>query len=51
MVLHIDARRGPLAPIGLWGVADELRPLAVRYWDNDPEKWAAVGRRLVEEFV
>jgi tRNA-dihydrouridine synthase B len=47
--LHIDARSGEF-PERLWGVADEPRPLAVQIWDNDPEKLAAVGRRLVEEF-
>lgn len=34
----------------LWGVAEEPRPLAVQIWDNDPDKLAAVGRQLVEEF-
>jgi tRNA-dihydrouridine synthase B len=47
--LHIDARRGEF-PSRLWGVAEEPRPLAVQIWDNDPEKLAAVGRRLVDDF-
>lgn len=46
---HSDARGGEL-PDRLWGVSDEPRPLAVQIWDNDPEKLAAVGRRLAEEF-
>lgn len=37
-------------PDRLWGVRDEPRPLAVQIWDNDPEKMAKVGRRLVEDY-
>lgn len=37
-------------PDRLWGVRDEVRPLAVQIWDNDPETMAKVGRRLVEEY-
>ena len=37
-------------PDRLWGVADEPRPLGVQIWDNDPERWRPVGRRLVQEF-
>ncbi|MEN6407087.1 MAG: tRNA-dihydrouridine synthase [Thermoguttaceae bacterium] len=46
---HGDAR-GDELPDRLWGVLDEPRPLSVQIWDNDPEKLAAVGRRLAEEF-
>ncbi|MCP4885842.1 MAG: tRNA dihydrouridine synthase DusB [Rubripirellula sp.] len=37
-------------PERLWGVAEEVRPLAVQIWDNDPETMAKVGRRLVSEY-
>ena len=37
-------------PDRLWGVKDEMRPLAVQIWDNQPETLAKVGRRLVEEY-
>ena len=37
-------------PIGLWGVEDEPRPLAVQIWDNDPATLAAVGAKLAHEF-
>src|SRR5436190_16403331 len=33
-------------PDRLWGVMEELRPLAVQIWDNDPGTLAAVGARL-----
>src|SRR5213592_2097990 len=32
----MDKKEEPEAPDRLWGVADELRPLAVQMWDNDP---------------
>ena len=34
----------------LWGVKDEIRPLAVQIWDNEPETLAAVGQRLAREY-
>jgi tRNA-dihydrouridine synthase B len=37
-------------PDRLWGVMDELRPLAVQIWDNDPETLAKVGARLAHEY-
>lgn len=37
-------------PDRLWGVKDEVRPLAVQIWDNDPDTLAQVGRRLVDDF-
>jgi tRNA-dihydrouridine synthase B len=47
--LGLDAR-GADPPDRLWGIKDEPRPLAVQIWDNDPDKLAAVGRRLAHEF-
>ena len=37
-------------PDRLWGVKEEMRPLAVQIWDNDPATMAKVGKRLVEEY-
>lgn len=37
-------------PDRLWGVKDEMRPLAVQIWDNQPETLAKVGRRLVDDY-
>jgi len=37
-------------PDRLWGVKDEVRPLAVQIWDNQPETMAQVGKRLVSDF-
>jgi len=37
-------------PDRLWGVRDEMRPLAVQIWDNQPDTLAKVGRRLVEDY-
>lgn len=44
-----DERDGEF-PDRLWGVRDEVRPLAVQIWDNDPGTLAAVGARLAHEF-
>ncbi len=38
------------SPDRLWGVKEEVRPLAVQMWDNDPETLARVGQRLAHEF-
>ncbi len=37
-------------PDRLWGVTHEPRPLAVQFWDNQPETLAKVGKRLVDEY-
>lgn len=37
-------------PDRLWGVKEEPRPLAVQIWDNDPDRLAQVGARLVHEY-
>ncbi len=37
-------------PDRLRGVREEPRPLAVQIWDNDPQRLAEVGHRLVEEY-
>src|SRR6478672_5205491 len=37
-------------PERLWGVKEELRPLAVQMWDNDPQTLARVGARLAQEY-
>lgn len=37
-------------PDRLWGVKDEVRPLAVQIWDNEPETLAKVGHRLATDF-
>jgi len=37
-------------PDRLWGVAEEVRPLAVQIWDNDPSIMAEVGARLAHDF-
>lgn len=46
----MDKKEEAEAPDRLWGVTDELRPLAVQMWDNDPEVLAAVGQRLANEY-
>jgi len=37
-------------PDRLWGVREEDRPLAVQIWDNDADRMARVGARLVHEY-
>lgn len=37
-------------PDRLWGIMDEVRPLAVQIWDNQPETMAKVASRLANEF-
>jgi tRNA-dihydrouridine synthase B len=37
-------------PDRLWGVKEEVRPLAVQIWDNDPDTLAEVGRQLAQDF-
>lgn len=46
--VQMQSRRGEY-PERLWGVRDEVRPLAVQIWDNDPETLARTGVRLVED--
>ena len=37
-------------PDRLWGVKDEVRPLAVQIWDNDPDTMARVGETLARDY-
>lgn len=37
-------------PDRLWGVKDEVRPLAVQIWDNDPDTMARVGKTLAQDY-
>ena len=42
--------RGEDAPSRLWGVRDEVRPLAVQIWDNHPETLAYFAEMLARDY-